>query len=141
MTNFTLNKMAARLASQNIFVQILIGAVTTAMLVWLNVITTQEDVRNVIGLISLPLVLVWLLNGKCCKYFYGEEKFRNIMPVMGKNIGIPNEDPHFYHNIISGISAKRKLAGYVYVISKLITCFFIGAMMMWVLIDYIYRHQ
>ena len=58
---------------------------------------------------------------------------------MGKNIGIPNEDPHFYQNIISDISAKRKLAGYVYVISKFITCFFIGAMMMWVAINYIYH--
>lgn len=119
-------KVAAQMARHNIFLYMLIGAVTTLALIHFKAINSEEDVRRLIMTISLPLVFFYLLNWKSCVFFYGEEKYRSIMPGRGKNIGIPNQDPHFYQNIVSDISPSRKIAGYLYVISKFITCFFLG---------------
>jgi hypothetical protein len=131
-----INRLSAQMARHNIFLYMFIGAITFALLVYFKLITTQDDIRTIIGLFSLPFMLIWIFGGwKCCVYFYGEQKFREIMPSRGgKNIGMPMVDKHFYEQITSNIKFTRKLAGYSYVFSKFITCFCLGSTMTFPLI-------
>lgn len=112
------NRLSSFLAAKNVFLHIGIGAFAWAVLAGLSVIGSDEDMRVLIGLLSLPIVIIFPLPMYCSKFFYGEEQHKILCgPVRGQGLGYPFKDAYFYQTITSDISVRRKFAGYVYVLS------------------------
>lgn len=123
-----LNTFAEKLAAQSIFFHMSIGALVAFLLIHLKVISSQSDLKLLIGITSIPFLMFGYLNMKACYVFYGQKKYKEIMPYVGRTLGIPNNDSHFHEQMLLDISSIRKKAGYLYVISKFITCFYIGGL-------------
>ena len=73
--------------------------------------------------IPIPLVLISV------SIFYMPEKYNEyIKPTWGgRGLAIPQPDRYFYSTMVQDIGAKRKFAGYIYAISKIIFFLTLGA--------------
>ena len=68
---------------------------------------------------------------KACEIFYTTEKYNEYTNGMmyGKGLRVPSPDLNFYPTMIGDIGFKRKIAGYVYAISKIVFCSILGAIL------------
>jgi hypothetical protein len=64
---------------------------------------------------AIPIFII----SKACEIYYTPENYRKYGGEgMGIGLSVPNPDPHFYSTMMSDIGFKRKIAGYVYAVSK-----------------------
>jgi len=127
--NLIFHRLAASLAKIHVVIYILLGMMVTYLLVGFGIISSDEDVRTLAVMPGLLCFVSYGLGWKCCEIFYAD-KYRSYMPIWGRNIGMPNSDQHFYKTIVSSISFPRKISGYLYVFSKMVTCVSIGVLLM-----------
>ncbi len=84
------------------------------------------------GLVMPPIILMFGLQGMLfCVHFY-KEQFRKLVPYNPLSQGsffIPGTDKTFYETITGDIGLSRKIAGYMYALSKPITFTLSGAIL------------
>ena len=118
------NRLFAMLARIHFVIYLLLGM--ALMQVAINEIgfySSLEALKNSLW----GIALCWLSVNWACSKFYAEK-----YSIYTKNLGpliaaIPLSDPYFYLTMASGIGNSRRIAGYLYVIDKIVIFLAIGS--------------
>lgn len=119
----SVQKIAAFLAKRHFLVYVFLGIAMMHLLKVLSFYPSMKLIKDSLWVVA-PC---WLTINWTCSTFYAD-KYKEYTQNLGPLIAtIPHSDPYFYQTIIFDIGTPRKIAGYFYVIDKVITFCAIGA--------------
>jgi hypothetical protein len=120
-------KFCAYLVRPHFVSYFVLGILLLVLLEKMGVQFSRVD-KRILSDIMLPIIFMFILQRELCSHFY-KEIYRELVPrnpFSRGSFGIPGVDIRFYEMITSDIGLYRKVAGYIYALSKPITFTFSG---------------
>lgn len=137
LKNITPKLVLSYLVRSSWMADVIAGIVFSAFFVHFSNFPTNE-LRSLFLLVALPAAVSWVLMLQLCDVFYAD-KYKTYVTT---RMGVPVRDIYFLDTVNSDMSLSRRIAGYVYAVSRIVTFIGLGfSLNLSMLIIYEYEYE